>query len=475
MASVVYQVFVDRFRRAAVTNDTGAPTLPPSTPVDERRAWHLPPEEPPLGRDFYGGDLDGVADALPHLVALGADAVYLTPIFSAPSNHKYDTSDFDTVDPGFGGDAAFERLAARARSLDLGVILDGVFNHVGERHRWARDPRFVSGAPWRGYGHLRELSLSAPEVREALFGEEGVIARWTRRGATGWRLDCANDLGPTACALAAEAARRASARDGTIGEIMAYPAAWAGPGRLDGVMNYWLRSAALRLGRAEAGDGSAPMVQEALDRLAREMPADALQRSWSVVASHDTPRLGTALGGDEAAVRLALMLQFIYPGVPLIYYGEEIGMVGGEDPQNRSGMRWDERDWDHNRAALYRRLCALRRSEPALARGRYVAMPQPGTDMVAFARETARASETLIFVASAAAAPTRARLFLPLGHLYDAVPLRDLFTGWEGRMQSGCLDVELPARGALCLRPADDHPSGYRFFKHESVLESLPE
>ena len=231
MASVIYQVFVDRFARGSTSPRAGL------------RDWHAPPEEPPRGTDHYGGDLDGLASKLDHLVGLGADAVYLTPIFAAPSNHKYDTTDCERVDASFGGDAAFDRLAAACRARGLGLILDGVFNHVGETHAWTRERRhLLRSSVWRGYGHLPEVDLAHPEARAHFFGADGGLARWTRRGATGWRLDCANDLGPEACSLAARAARAAGATDGTVGtvgELMAYPAGFTpGGDRLDGVMNY---------------------------------------------------------------------------------------------------------------------------------------------------------------------------------------------------------------------------------------------
>jgi glycosidase len=455
MVTVVYQIFVDRFARA-VTTDT---------------------VEPPRGTERFGGDLDGIAAHLDHVVELGADALYLTPIFCAPSNHKYDTVDFDRVDPDFGGDAAWDRLVAAARARGLGLILDGVFNHVSEHHPWvtAAGHRF-RGSSWRGYGNLRELAVTHPEVDEALFGADGVVARWTRRGATGWRLDCANDLGPDACRRAAHAARRAGAVDGIVGEVMAYPTGWAEEGGLDGVMNYWLRSAALALA---SGRAPAAQVQAALDRLVAEMPPVGLARSWSILATHDTPRLATVLSDDGAGatvddatvaarVRLAFALQLAYPGKPLVYYGEEIGMRGGPDPANRAPMCWDRAAWDTARLAFVRRCAQLRRALPALGLdGRYVALPQPGTDFVCFARVTERPSETLIFVANAAGAPRAARLFLALPHLYDALPLVDELdpTAPPLRVEAGTVDLALPPHGAVLLGVRDDHPSGYRFFK----------
>jgi alpha-glucosidase len=407
------------------------------------------------------GGLDEIVARIDHVQTLGCDAVYLTPIFRAPSNHKYDTTDFDHVDDAFGGDAAFERLVAATRQRGLGLILDGVFNHVGAGHPWTREqPRFFKGSVWRGYDHLPELALDHPGVDAALFGGDGVIARWTRRGATGWRLDCANDLGVAVCRRASRAAREAGARDGVIGELMAYPTGWHDA--LDGVMNYWLRQAALTLA---SGSGSDP-AQHALDRLAHELPRAALNASWSILSSHDTPRLATLLDGDARRVRLALTLAFAYPGVPMIYYGEEIGMLGGADPLNRADMIWDERRWDRERVALVKTLARLKRELPALRDGGYLGLPQPGTGLVAFARLGERPSETVVFVGNGRAEPVRARLFLPVPMLFDALPMRDhLDPSFAPRMEQGCLDVELPAFGARLLQPVDEHAGGYRFFK----------
>jgi alpha-glucosidase len=465
MPSLVYQVFVDRFERGRAQ-----PTEPERAREEGtvRRAWHEAPEEPPNGRDLFGGDLDGVAARLPHVESLGADAIWLTPIFRAPSNHKYDAASFDAVDEHFGGDAAFERLAAAARARGIALYLDGVFNHVGERHPWARRPELLSGSVWRGFSSLPELDLANDEVRAQLFGPGGVVERWTRRGARGWRLDCANDLGRDVCARIAAAARAAGADAGVIGEVMAWPAGWTGePGAgLDGVMNYWLRSAALELA---SGTGRAQGVQAALDRLAAEMDPRGLRKSWNVVSSHDTPRLSTALGSEPRA-RLALALAFVYPGVPLLYYGEEIAMTGAADPANRAPMIWDERRWDASRLAWVRQLAAIRRREPALDDGRYVSLAQPGHDVIAFARVTDRPHDTLVFVANARSSPVDARLFLPLPDLFDALPLADLLDeNVNGRalskVEAGTLAVSLPAHGCALYKPKDDHASGYRFFK----------
>jgi cyclomaltodextrinase len=416
------------------------------------------------------GGLDGVAAHLDHVAALGADAVYLTPIFAAPSPHKYDTTDYDAVDPAFGGAAAFDRLVAACRARELGLILDGVFNHVGEGHRWRREhPDWFSGADWRGYPNLRELDTASATVRRACCD---VVARWSARGVTGWRLDCANDLGVPFAGELARAARDAGAVDGTIGEIMGYGAGWARPteGGLDGVMNYWLRSIALALASAAA---PADQLQHALDRLVAESDADALQQSWSLVGSHDTARLATALDDDGARIRLALALAFAYPGVPLVYYGDELGLHAAGDPDNRRPLP-PAATWDLERRAFVGKLCALRRDEPALEYGRYVSLAQPGSDVVAFARVTDDPAETLLFVANATARPIARTLFVPLPLMFDALPLYDLLDSPSTpvRMSAGTLPVTLRGHGAVLLRPRDDHAGGYRFFK--PVLDFAP-
>jgi glycosidase len=415
------------------------------------------------------GDLGRVAARLDHVLAVGADAVYLTPIFDAPSPHKYDSRDYETVDAGFGGAAAFDALVAAARARSLGLILDGVFNHVGADHVWARHhPEWLSGSDWRGFPSLRELDTANPAVRAACCA---VIDAWTRRGATGWRLDTANDLGPAFAGELANAARLAGADDGTIGEVMAYAAGFVGPGGLDGVMNYWLRAVAIALASAAA---PAAQLQAALDRLAAEMDPSHLLRSWSLVGSHDMPRLATVLDGDAARITQALALAFAYPGTPMLYYGDEIGMFGGADPDNRRDMIWDESRWDRARLARVQSLCSLRKVEPALQRGRYVPLPQPGLDVLAFARVTERPGDTLIFVANAQPRAVNATLFLPLPWLFDALPLVDLLepTMPPRHMISGTLTLTLPSHAALLLKPLDDHPGGYRFFKR--VLDFPP-
>lgn len=460
--TLVYQIFVDRFA------GPGGRALVDPPPGSDPWKFHC------------GGRLDGIAAKLDHIAGLGADAVYLTPIFRASTNHKYDTGSFDEIDAAFGGEAGFETLVAACRERGLGLILDGVFNHVGEDHDWFRKARADARSTltsyfrfqrhpdeysrWRGFGFLPELDLSNPRVLEALFdGPNSVVRRWIKRGATGWRLDCANDLGIANVRRAAAAARDAGAADGAIGEVMAFADAWLAEGGLDGVMNYWFRESVLGMARGEV-----PAIQAAenLEQMARRYPPGPLKRSWNMLSSHDTPRLATQVP-DARARALAWTLAFVSPGVPLVYYGEEVGMRGGPDPDNRAPMVWDDRAWDHETLARIRQLAALRRARRALREGDYLPMPQPGTPQVlAFARTTDKPEETVVVVANGGPKALKARIFAPHAFLLDALPMVDLLGGVTGtKMQAGRFDLELPPWTVALLLPDDGTIPGYRFFR----------
>ena len=458
---MIFQIFVDRF-----AGPGGAPLDPP--PPDA--GW----------RHHCGGTLDGIVARLDHIVRLGAGAIYLTPIFRAASNHKYDTTDFDNVDPAFGGNGAFERLAAACRARGIGLILDGVFNHVGRSHPWfaaaVSDPQSREYAYfkwqshphdyscWRGHGNLPEVNLSNPHVRKELFeGDDSVVRRWLRRGATGWRLDCANDLGIENCRAIAAAVRAENAPDGAIGEVMSYADDWLGEGGLDGVMNYYFRETVVGL-----VSGDVPIAQAAynLKRMARAYPREGLLRSWNMLASHDTPRLAT-LVPDRARRAMAFALAFAYPGVPMIYYGEAIGMPGGPDPLNRGPMQWDESSWDIEMFEHIRKLAAARMTHAVLREGNYLALPQPGSPaIVVFARTNGRPQEIVLVVANASDAPARARIFAPYAHLFDGLPLKDILEVQPAtKVVSGRFDVELPPWGIALYSPDNMSIRGYSFFR----------
>ena len=415
---VIYHVFVDRYRRGgdvplrsdAVLNPDwrcGVPQHP--------QAWGDPIEN----NEFFGGTLDGIREKLSDIAALGVNCLYLSPIFEAYSNHKYDTGDYEHVDAMFGGDAALVRLIAAARRHGIRVVLDGVFNHTGDdsvyfnkRGRYptlgayqSRESPYYSWyrfedhpdayESWWGIDILPRLDLGVPSLSEFLFGEGGIVDRYARLGIGGYRLDVVDELDDGA--VEAIKARLSSVVTGglLIGEVWedaSHKVAYGKPKhyytgkQLDSVMNYPLRRGLIEYLRHGATEG----MRHALLEVLPNMPRRIAHATMNLLGSHDTERILTALGGREAAghtpaelatlrlsreeyrrARSLLVLGYLVlatlPGVPAIYYGDEAGLEGYRDPFNRRPYPW------HNRDALllsaYRRIGAMRRAEPVLREG----------------------------------------------------------------------------------------------------------
>jgi alpha-glucosidase len=405
---VMYQVFPDRFARSAT--GTGPP------------AWALPADwddpvvhrGPDTAHQFYGGDLDGVAEHLDHLTGLGATVLYLTPVFEAPSNHRYDAVSFDHVDPLLGGTGALERLIAGAHRRGLRVLGDLTTNHTGREHEWFRAAVADPGRPeggfyrfgwhpddyesWLGHRSLPKLDHANYLLRERMYeGPDSVVAHWLRCGLDGWRIDVANMTGRMGGEdLAHEVARAVRRTAGT-----AKPDAWI---------------------LAEHGfDASADLTGEphhlvyhglpvplpvlpgtAMVATMRELHAAMPWSSWaastSLLDSHDTPRFRTVVGGGtgggiDSAGRgrdrhvAGLGLQMTLPGVPSVFMGDEIGLTGVDGEHSRTPFPWRHRDaWEQQTLAAYRAWIALRHNHVALRRGglRWV---QAGEHSVTFLRE----------------------------------------------------------------------------------------
>lgn len=368
--AVCYQIFPDRFARGDADAD------------GDREPW----DAAPTGTGFKGGTLRGIAGRLDALAALGVEALWLNPIFRSPSNHGYDTTDFFAVEPRLGSLADLRELVGAAHARGLRVLLDGVFNHVSDQHpffvdvvqrgpdspywpwfkvrRWPFERRDEHHyAAWWGHRHLPELDLAHPEVQAYVLD---VGRHWIREaGVDGWRLDVAGEV-PVAFWRRFRAAVRAEKPDAyLLAEVWGDARPFVQGDAFDATMHYPFRRAVLEFLR---GGLDARACGRHLDRLYHRLPRAVAEAQYNLLGSHDVSRVRHDLGGDAELVALAFAIQFAYPGIAAVYYGDEVGVDGAGDPGCRAGYPWD-RPVAYDLRELVSRLAARRRAEPALRRG----------------------------------------------------------------------------------------------------------
>lgn len=414
--AIFYQIFPDRFARSERMPDLGF------------EPW----DAPPTYHGFKGGDLYGIAERLDYLTDLGITALYLNPIFASASNHRYHTYDYYHVDPLLGGNDALRFLIDKAHNRNIRVVLDGVFNHAsrgfwqfhhvlengdGSPYKdWFHfDPARLKGQrQWGAYPHTGELnalkngesSLKAlgykawwdlpalpklntdtPAVREFLFG---VAEHWIRFGIDGWRLDVPAEINDDS--FWQEFRRRVRAINPEayiVGEIWHEAQRWLQGDQFDAVMNYLLMAAVMSFfgnsrinmevvnqagglrGRIHPDMDIAWFATE-IDRLTTMYNPDITRSQLNLFDSHDMPRFLTCVNEDIASLQLAMLFMFTYPGAPCLYYGDEVGMTGGHDPDCRRGFPWDESKWNSELLNYTKNIIALRKEHTTLRRGSFV-------------------------------------------------------------------------------------------------------
>lgn len=458
--SVFYQIFPDRFANGDPSND----------PVNVQ-SWG----SPPTSWGFQGGDLQGIIQHLDYIQDLGANALYLNPIFQATSNHRYNTTDYFQIDPRLGDMHDFQQLLADAHRRGMRVVLDGVFNHCGrgfyafndllenEGHSPYLDWFHVQRFPLQAYGDgeaenylgwwnlksLPKLNTNNPDVRKYLLR---VAAYWIEQGADGWRLDVPNEINDDSFWAEFESAVKTTNPEAyLVGEIWNVDARWVSPGHFDGLMNYPFRAALLDL--MNGSPGSASAFAERLSGIVGAYPLENNLAHLVPIGTHDTERIRTVLGSSAAKVRLAMLLQFAFPGVPCVYYGDEIGLEGGRDPASRSAFPWDEADWDQTTRRFLQRLTVLRRELPQLRLGEYRRLSEDDrSGTLAFARLIG--DQAVIVAANTTRRTHTVRIRLE-DHGLGAPPvLVDAVGGKESAPKEGVLEVKLsPYAGALLHAP----------------------
>lgn len=429
-----YQCFVDSFAigKVEVENKSGLYERDVYGAKSYTLRWHEQRDDYHYGHGFYGGDLQGLTYAVnTYLADLGVTMLYLTPIFQAESNHKYDTVSYEKIDSQFGTIEDFRALIAACHAKGIKIILDGVFNHTSSKHRWYQKACEGNEAYldyykrneegfiicWRGVDTLPVLNHDNPDLRAYLYeGEDSIVKRWLREGIDGWRLDVAEELGEDVIRRIRKSIKDEFPDRLLVGEVMeTYGDRWLHDDLLDGAMNYVFRGVTANFitNKITGGD----LLHE-LSKMYDAYPRERLYASWNHVSTHDTNRMLYETGGSEALFKLAVALQFTYPGVPVIYYGDELGVTHGKnETSNRTGMDWEcithykgyytepkkwiePMAWDavsrYNKyREFHKQMIWIRENNPVFTEGAFI--PLYGDDtVIAFARKSLSALALVI-------------------------------------------------------------------------------
>jgi cyclomaltodextrinase len=409
--AVFYQIFPDRFARSQRSRDSFLNN-------SNLEAW----DALPTLQGYKGGDLWGVLEELDYIESLGVNAIYFTPIFQSASNHRYHTHDYYQVDPMLGGNQALRELLDAAHARNMKIVLDGVFNHSsrgffffhdvlenGSNSPWVNWFK-IQGWPlapydgqlpanydaWAGIRSLPTFNHDHPDVQEYIMK---IAEYWLEFGIDGWRLDVPYEIKtPGFWQEFRQRVKGINPHAYIVGEVWTDASPWLDGTQFDGVLNYLFNEAvmAFAVGDRVVLDlvesqsyypyppldavGYAAKIQNLLELYPWEIQLTQL----NVLSSHDTARLMSIANGDQASVELCNLLLFTFPGAPSIYYGDEVGLPGGIDPDCRRVFPL-ESDWNQEILNTHKQLISLRQNYPALRIGNYQVLYAKGTVYI-FAR-----------------------------------------------------------------------------------------
>ncbi len=498
--AIFYQIFPDRFARSDPAELRRGERLPD--------LGFEPWGASPTYHGFKGGDLYGIAEKLDYLIDLGITALYLNPVFASASNHRYHTYDYYNVDPLLGGNNALRFLIDEAHNRNIRVVLDGVFNHVsrgfwqfhhvlengagspytdwfhfdperlgGERH-WGAYPtkdeeqaiqregslKAIGYQGWWNMPALPKFNTATPAVRDFLYG---VAEHWTRFGIDGWRLDVPTEIDDDG--FWQEFRRRVRAINPEayiVGEVWHEAGRWLQGDQFDAVMNYLVTAAALSFfggahvdmnmvnqvgglkGRVHPEVDAAWFANE-IDRLTKLYGPEITRSQLNLLDSHDTPRFLTCVSNNLPAVQLALLFIFTYPGAPCLFYGDEVGLTGAQDPDCRKGFPWDITIWDHDLLNYTKAVITLRKEQSALRRGSYQRL-YSDERVIAFVRKYEE--KTLIVLLNAG--DLQKKIAVPIEALKIGKPALTTVFGPDPHpgIENNALNVEIPAYKGIVLR-----------------------
>ena len=417
---IIYHIFVDRFARH------GGPYAKPGTLIADYSngipEYPAYPGAPLKNNTFYGGSLYGVIDKLDYIASLGANIIYLSPIFESPSNHKYDTSDYLTVDEAFGGNEALTALIEAAHSRGIKIVLDGVFNHTGadsiyfnryatydslgayqskespyyDWYDFKRHPNEYTC--WWDIEILPRINTKIQSCSDFFVGEKGVIKKYAAMGIDGFRLDVADELGDEFIEEIKSSLSKINTSNILYGEVwedasnkIAYSTRkryYLGT-ELDGVMNYPVRRGIIDYLTEQKPDS----LSYALTEVTTNAPERIMHAQMNLLGTHDTERILTVLAADRAdglsnaelsrkrmtksqralgikRIKLAYAILATLPGIPAIFYGDEAGLEGYSDPFNRMPYPWEQEDKDI--LDFYKKIGIIRRKNDVYSVGNFV-------------------------------------------------------------------------------------------------------
>jgi len=486
--AIFYQIFPDRFAKSERVNKQGLNLEP----------W----DTPPTVYGFKGGDLRGITEHLNYIHDLGVNAIYLNPIFSSASNHRYHTYDYYNVDPLLGGNEALRELLDKAHRKNIRVVLDGVFNHAsrgfwqfhqtlengaaspyvdwfyfdpdhlqGKKH-WGAYPspqeqesiqregsyKAIGYQGWWNLPALPKFNTQTPAVREFIFN---VAEYWIKFGIDGWRLDVPGEIDDDS--FWREFRRRVKSLNPDayiVGEIWHDARRWLQGDQFDASMNYLVTAASLSFFTGKHLDLHETLMSGGYQGYVGRIDAnefanriDAIQEMYqpevrrvqlNLLDTHDTPRFLTCASRDLNSLKLALIFFFTYTGAPSILYGDEIGLYGRHDPECRQSFPWDESKWDHDLRNFVKRLIALRKAHPAL-RGEGSFQKLYANDGV-YVFKRASNHETILVALNAAEAARQASISEPVKGKHILFGQCDVQVGKDG------IQVKLPPRTGAVLK-----------------------
>lgn len=423
---IIYQIFPDRFSIGShgVKNPYNDRIV--RTDYENDPYWK-PVSGKVLNNDYFGGNLEGIQEKLPYLAKLGVSCIYLNPIFEAHANHRYNTADYKKIDGMLGDENEFAQLCREARKYNIGIILDGVFSHVGQDskyfnmfRRYKEDGAYNSRQSkyynwfkfnrwpddykaWWNIKLLPEINEENPDYLEYICGKDGVARKWLKSGAKGWRLDVADELPDEFLDSFRKAVKAENSSAYILGEVwedatnkISYSQRrrYLLGEQLDSVMNYPYARGIIDFIR----NGSTEKFMNTVLTIIENYPRQSVHTLMNHIGTHDTPRALTALAGEDSTgkdrqwqsehrlsevqrkkgaemLRLATLLQFTLPGVPCIYYGDEVGMEGYSDPFNRRFFPWN--NIDAKILDWYRRLGEVRKNSAVFSSGSFVPIWSP--------------------------------------------------------------------------------------------------